>query len=163
MVEVQTLQAASATTTYNKSVSGQYATDKSGAILHIIMLAGCIAILVGARIFDVNEDGLYLFGFKWPMQCAMYETFGVKCSLCGVSRSLCFLAHGSFRESVRFHALGTAIFAFVCLQIPYRVHRLAFHVPKVDAILSRVNLGVGIALAVAVFINWLIYLGGLVL
>jgi len=97
------------------------------------------------------------------MRCLLYHTFGVKCALCGLTRSFCSLTHGDFLASVRFHPLGPAIFAFICLQVPYRIYGLLVYPRKIKAGIMKFGLVAGVLLIMAIFVNWLIYLGGLLL
>jgi hypothetical protein len=132
-------------------------------IHHIVILAVCIAILTAAILLQVNEAGLSLLGFNWPLRCFLYETFGIKCSLCGLTRSLTWMAHGNLQESIRLHHIGPAVFAFICLQIPYRIGAVTIFSEKLTKRWARVNLYIAILLCAAILINWLIYLGGLLL
>ena len=97
----------------------------------------------------------------------LYETFGVKCALCGLTRSFCALAHGDFFAGVRFHPLGPAIFAFICLQIPYRIYHISIkhdiRKTKLIRLFGGLNSGLAVIVVVAIFINWFVYLGGLIL
>ena len=136
---------------------------ESQKVYHIIILLVCVAILIVSLLFSVNEVDLYLFGFKWPLHCFLYETFGIKCALCGLTRSVCSLAHGNFLTSLRFHLLGPAIFAFICLQVPYRIWALAVWPRKPSKKIMKIGLGIGVLIIVAIIVNWLVYLGGLVL
>jgi hypothetical protein len=86
----------------------------------------------------------------------------MKCSLCGLTRSICLFAHGNFLESFKLHAIGPAIFAFIVWQIPYRMWAIYIHPRQVNKKLVMVNSAVFVILLAAVFVNWVIYLGGLV-
>ena len=130
---------------------------------HKIILLACVVILAGAVLLHVSADELYFFGYKWPVNCLLYQTFGIKCSLCGLTRSFCSLAHGDFGASVKYHYLGPAIFFFICLQIPYRIYHLTIKAGGVNRILARLNAGSVVILVTAIFVNWFIYLGGLIL
>jgi hypothetical protein len=130
---------------------------------HIVVLAVCIAILTVALLLQANEASLSLLGFKWPLQCFLYETFGIKCSLCGLTRSLTSMAHGNLHESIRLHHIGPAVFAFVCLQIPYRIGAVTIFSEQRTKKWTRVNLYIAVLLCAAIFINWLIYLRGFLL
>lgn len=134
---------------------------------HKIILFVCVVILAGALILRVSGSELYLFGYKWPIRCMLYETFGVKCALCGLTRSFCALAHGDFSAGVGFHPLGPALFAFVCIQVPYRIYRLLVKTDgaktKLIRLFGGLNSGLAVIVVVAIFINWFIYLGGLIL
>lgn len=130
---------------------------------HTIILVLCIATLIVSLLFRADETGLYLSGFKWPVRCLLYQTFGIKCTLCGLSRSFCSLAHGNFLDSLKFHILGPLIFAFICLQIPYRICVLTIYPKRINKRLTDVALSLVVVLSTAAFINWLIYIGGLIL
>jgi len=130
-------------------------------IYHIVILALCMGILTVALLLKVDRAGLTLFGFKWPLHCFLYETFGIKCALCGMTRSFSLMAHGNLIESIRLHHLGPAVFAFTCLQIPYRIGAMTIFPERFTNGWARVNLYVVVLICTGIFVNWLIYLGGL--
>lgn len=130
---------------------------------HIIILLLCVAILAASFLFQHNQSGIYLFGFKWPHHCLLRHGFGIKCALCGLTRSFCSLAHGNLAQALRFHFLGLPIFAFICLQVPYRMYGLIIHPRKMNRKLIKVNSILAVTILIAIFANWLVYLGGLVL
>ncbi|MHC4602218.1 MAG: DUF2752 domain-containing protein [Planctomycetota bacterium] len=99
---------------------------------HIIILIFCVIILTASLLFRVNESELRLFGFKWPLRCFLHHILGIKCALCGLTRSVCSLAHGNLRDAVKFHLLGPAIFALICFQLPYRIYALIIHPKKMN-------------------------------
>jgi hypothetical protein len=127
------------------------------------VLLVCVAVVSASLLLEPGRSGISVFGFKWPVRCFLYETFGVKCALCGLTRSVCSLAHGQFSASLKFHPVGAAVFAFICFQIPYRVHAIVIYPRKVDGRLTKSSLGLAAILLLAIFVNWLVYLGGLVL
>jgi hypothetical protein len=130
-------------------------------VYHIVILALCIGILIVAFLLKVGETGLSLFGFNWPLHCFLYETFGIKCALCGMTRSFSLMAHGNILESIRLHHFGPAVFIFTCLQIPYRIGTVTIFPEQFTNRWSRVNLYVAILICSFIFFDWLIYLGGL--
>jgi hypothetical protein len=73
------------------------------------------------------------------------------------------MAHGDFRKSLEFHRLGPAMFAFVVLQIPYRIYALSIHPNKVHKIVAKAHLIAAVVLVAATLVSWLIYLGGFIL
>lgn len=130
---------------------------------HTIVLLLCVGVLAGSFLLRPHEDGLSLFGHRWPFHCRLYQTFGIKCALCGLSRSFCCLAHGDIAASLTLHPLGPATFALFCLEIPYRSYALASGSRTRGIALRRIHAGAVALVAVAIFANWLLYLGGLVL
>ncbi|UCG56142.1 MAG: DUF2752 domain-containing protein [Phycisphaerales bacterium] len=129
---------------------------------HIVILLLCLVILVASWLLKADENGVHLFGFKWPMYCLLYKTVGIKCALCGLTRSFSSMAHGDFRRAFEFHRLGPALFAFVALQIPYRIYALTIHPNRVNKKMMRVHMAVAAAVLAAALVNWLVYLGGLI-
>ena len=55
------------------------------------------------------------------------------------------------------------IFLFICLQVPYRIWLLALRLRKPNKKILKIGLGIGVLIIMAVLVNWLVYLGGLVL
>lgn len=127
---------------------------------HIIILIGCGVILAAAFVFEAGEIELRLLGWKWPMHCILYHTFGVKCAFCGMSRSFIALADGNFQKAWQYHRLGPILFCFILLQIPYRIWALAIYPKKAVPVVRKFLLLLGTAVLIAVFFNWLFYLGG---
>jgi hypothetical protein len=69
---------------------------------------------------------------------------------------------GELSAAAYFHPLGPAIFIFVCLQIPYRIHAL-WTTRKIKRKLRLVGIYLATGLVGALLINWFVYLGGLIL
>ncbi len=129
---------------------------------HAIILIVCACVVAAAFTLDGDEIGVYFFGFELPMRCPLHQTIGMKCSLCGLTRSICLFAHGEFSQSFKLHPIGPAVFAFIVWQIPYRMWAIFIHPRQVNRKLVTVNAVVFAILLAAIFINWVIYLGGLV-
>ncbi len=130
---------------------------------HLVVLLLCAAILVFSLLLHVKEGELYLFGFKWPHRCPLYEIVGIKCALCGLTRSFCSLVHGNLLAGLRFHTLGPLIFAFACFQIPYRIYGVIIHLGKMNRKLIKINLSLTVTISILILVNWFVYLGGLIL
>ena len=130
---------------------------------HIITLIGCAAILAAAFVFEAGEIELRLFGWKWPMHCILYHTFGVKCAFCGMSRSFVAMADGNFQKAWQYHLLGPILFCFILLQIPYRIWVLTIYPKKAAPAIRRLGLLLGAVVLIVIFVNWLFYLGGCLL
>lgn len=139
------------------------AGNKHQLVYHIVILLLCVSILLFSLLLNEKEGELYFLGLKWPHRCPLYETFGIKCALCGLTRSFCSLAHGDWHQALRFHFIGPIIFAFTCLQIPYRIYGIIIHPRAINRRLIKLNLCLTVAVTIVIFINWLIYLGGLML
>lgn len=138
-------------------------SNKHRLVYHIVILLICTAILFFSLLLQMEEGELYLFGFKWPHHCLLYDIFGIKCALCGLTRSFCSLAHGDWHQSLMYHTLGPIIFAFTCFQVPYRIYGVIIHPRAINRRLIKINLSLTVAVTIVIFINWLIYLGGLIL
>jgi hypothetical protein len=132
-------------------------------VCHAVILSVCAGILAAAFMFQPRADGVTLLGCAWPFHCWLHDLFGIRCALCGMSRSFCSLAHGDLRASLAFHPLGPAVFALFCLEIPYRVRALLITVGPREKWVVGVHGGLVALVGVAVFFHWLVYLGGLVL
>jgi len=130
---------------------------------HVTVLLFCGAILACSAVLTPGEAGLSLFGYRWPFYCWLHKTLGIQCAFCGMSRSFCALAHGGLGAGLRFHHLGPAVFALFCLQVPYRLYALAVRPKPMNAWLSRLHVGLVALIGVAIFVNWTLYLGGLLL
>lgn len=131
-------------------------------LYHLVILVGCVTVLAASFILQPHEDGLSLFGLGWPFSCWLHETFGVNCALCGMSRSFCSLAHGDWRAGLAFHGLGPALFAFFCLQIPYRAYALAIHPGTLGAGWVKAHAAMAALLCAAIMCHWFVYLEGLI-
>ena len=133
-------------------------TDAAG---HVVVLAICSTVLIAAAVLTPHAESLTLGGLRWPLHCWLHATFGVRCAMCGMSRAFCALAHGDLGASLGFHPLGPAAFALSVLQVPYRLYALAIRPRRVHLWLRRLHLGCALVLCGAIFIHWIIYLGGL--
>lgn len=128
-----------------------------------MIMAGCAAALVGAFLLTPNEDGLSLFGLRWPFRCWLHDMTAIQCGLCGLSRSFCSLARGDLASGVHFHPLGPVIYALFCLEIAYRVWALAAGRQGVHTRWTRLHTRVVLVVCGAILLNWMVYLGGLLL
>jgi len=131
-------------------------------VFHMIVLILCVLAVIVSLLLRHDGNETRLFGIRWPVSCALYENFGIKCALCGLTRSFCAMGAGELSAAAYFHPLGPAIFVFVCIQIPYRIHALwATREARKKLRLASVYLTIG--LAGGLLINWFVYLGGLIL
>ena len=134
-----------------------------GKLHHAIILTACVMVLAGSVVLEFEDGGLNILGLRWPMRCPLYKFFGVKCSLCGLTRSLCFTAEGRLGEAFGMHLLGPVIFLFICVQLPYRIAVLTIGPKKVSGKIKKTSVVLTVLVLAAIFVNWLIYIGGLLL
>jgi len=132
-------------------------------VLHGLVLAACTAALLGAFLLKPDEEGLSLFGFRWPFRCWLHDVMGIQCGLCGLSRSFCSLARGDFAGAVHFHRLGPVVFALFCLEVPYRLWAVAAGRRGIPTRWVRLHTRVVVVVCGAILVNWMVYLGGLLL
>lgn len=125
------------------------------------ILVFCVTLLVASILLQPAHDGVSFFGVRSPLRCFLRHSLGVRCALCGLTRSVCSLAHGRLDESLEYHLLGPAVFAFICVQILYRSWEFAVRPEKMSGKLKTLNFSLTAALIFAVMVNWLVYLGGL--
>jgi len=129
---------------------------------HLILLLACAWVLAASFILHPNEGGLSFFGWHWPFYCWLHETSGIRCALCGMSRSFCSLAHGDIGASFAFHRLGPFLFAVFCLEIPYRLYALAIQPRVINRRLVKGHVGIIILLCAMILCDWFLYLEGLI-
>ncbi|MHC4068621.1 MAG: DUF2752 domain-containing protein [Planctomycetota bacterium] len=134
-----------------------------GKLPHVLILSVCVVVTAGSVVLEFEDGGLLILGLNWPMRCPLYDFFGVKCALCGLTRSLCFTAEGQLGEAFGMHSLGPVIFLFICVQIPYRIAVLTTGPKKVSGKIKKTNMVLTVMVLTAIFVNWLIYIGGLLL
>ena len=79
-----------------------------------------------------------------------------------MSRSFCCIARGDLAGSFAYHAVGPALFALFCVQVPYRAYALAVHPAPVGHGLVRTQRAVAAVVTAAIVGGWLLYLGGLI-
>ncbi len=127
---------------------------------HIIVLLVCAAVSVAAFFADVDDVGLYFFGWKWPLHCVLYDNFKLKCALCGMSRSFSALAAGQVEKAFYYNRVGPILFLLVFLQIPYRILAIYIYPKRINRKVQKsMNLTAAVVLS-AVFVNWIVYLAG---
>jgi hypothetical protein len=94
------------------------------------------------------------------MHCVLYHTFGIKCAFCGMSRSFAAMADGDFQKAWHCHWLGTILFVFILIQIPYRIWSLVIYPKRPNKAIQKTLLLLSVVILIAIFVNWLFYLGG---
>jgi hypothetical protein len=141
----------------------QSTSNKHQVLYHIAILLLCAAILLISLLMQLKEGKLFLFGYKWPHRCPLYEIVDIKCALCGLTRSFCSLAHGNLLAGLKLHTVGPLFFAFICFQIPYRIFAVIIQPGKMNRKLIKINLSLTVTISILILVNWFVYLGGLVI
>jgi Protein of unknown function (DUF2752) len=89
------------------------------------MLALASIVVVMAFLLQVNADGTVAFWLlpdhPLPPSCPSFMWLKVKCPGCGLTRSIVYLAHGSWLESWHIHRVGWLMAAAILFQLPYRI------------------------------------------
>ncbi len=128
---------------------------------HFWILLSCAAVVAAAFVMETDGESVTVLGGVWPLRCAMHQLTGIKCAFCGMTRSFSLVAHGGFVEAFRMHPVGPLLFSFICMQIPYRLYRIASN--RRCVAVSRAGFVTGLAILALVLLQWLIYLGAKVL
>ena len=117
-------------------------------------------MVVGLRIIEPDRLGVQLFGFKWPMHCVLKHAFGTKCALCGMTHSLCATARGDIAGALGYHPLGPVLFGFIIFEIVYRMWAILISPKRAGRLIRKLHTGLIVLIIVAIFANWVLYLGG---
>jgi hypothetical protein len=128
---------------------------------HIVVLGLCLAIFAAAFLLDADDTGVYILGWKWPVKCAMYETFHVRCATCGMTRAFVYAAHGKWDSAWQMNVMWPAAAVMLLLEVPYRLVALARWPGKAARPVRIAHIAVIAAALTLVFGHWIIYLGGL--
>jgi hypothetical protein len=127
------------------------------------MLLLCTGIIAAAVALDVDDSGVYMLGVRMPVHCTTYETFGIRCPSCGLTRAMCYAAHGRTTEAFRMNAAWPAVAAVLLLEIPYRIFAVFRWPAKVPFPVFVVHIAVVCVAGAALLGQWLVYLRGLLL
>ncbi len=123
---------------------------------HWVVLAACLAILLGALLLTPSNGQLRLGPITLPGLCMLRETTGIPCPGCGLTRSLVAAVRGDWSSSFAFHRLGPVVFVYLILQAAYRAVWIgvpaARRVSRPPGRLLDLSL---IPLAVLIFLNWI--------
>ena len=94
-----------------------------------VWLIGSLLCLGLAACMSVGEQRrVYLLGWSQPLPetCVTYSRLGIDCPGCGLTRTFVHMAHAQFAEAWGLSPVGTLIFLFACLQIPFGTAQLLF-------------------------------------
>jgi hypothetical protein len=125
---------------------------------HRTLLVVAFGVVVLAVLLHVRGDQRVEFswlpGFLAPEMCMSRSVLGIRCPGCGLTRSLIYLAHGDWRESLAMHRLGIVMAVAILAQFPYCAVGILW---KKDYPLGRrFSVIVAWGLIVLLFGNWLV-------
>lgn len=93
-----------------------------------IILGICLAVVVLSMGLSLSSEPgdviVPLLNRPLPPLCTMKRLTGVDCPGCGLTRSFIALAHGQWRESLRFNAAGPIWFVIIAGQVPFQAWQL---------------------------------------
>mgnify|MGYP002625485895 CR=1 FL=1 len=133
---------------------------------HVVLLAVCSMAIGGAFVLGINKTdhiSAPWLNIPLPSVCQFRNVTGLDCPGCGLTRAFVSIAHGRIAEAWQYNAASLLVFAFVLLQIPYRLiqiwrirsgHRELYMPRTMNAILLIV--------AGAIFLQWVVKLVGYV-
>lgn len=127
---------------------------------HIAILLICASLVILPALFSLDQVGVYFLGIKWPMHCALHKIFGIRCALCGMTRSFTSMAHGQVARSYSYHHVGPALYSFLAIQMLYRLVAIIRYPHRMQKFWRKLNLYAIIVLVAYILIDWLLYLGG---
>lgn len=130
----------------------------------LIWSVGSAAVLLASLVLQIGPERTVVvpvINRALPETCAMYSRLGIDCPGCGLTRSFIHLSHGNVSAAWQLNAVGVFLYGFIILQLVLAVlHLLAsLQVTTISrslAFWTAINERVLIALAVALFGQWLI-------
>jgi hypothetical protein len=97
-------------------------------------LSGSLLVIFIASVlqFEPPRDLVIpVVNWRLPPSCWTQRVLGFDCPGCGLTRSFVLAAHLQWADAWRMHAIGTCLFALLCIQIPYRLYQGLRHIPKI--------------------------------
>ncbi len=129
----------------------------SDRIYHLELLAvSALALVLSFLLVRQPGGRVALMGFDRflaPEVCMPNALFGIECPGCGLTRSFICLSEGDWRRAWELNRVGWVLYGLAWFQIPYRV--LALFRPNRLRVPPRISRTVGIAIILALMINWL--------
>ena len=107
-----------------------------------------------------GQKSVYLPGanFSLPEICTAKRVFGIPCPGCGLTRAFVSISHGEFSRAWRFNPASFLFYPFVFVQIPWNAMQIflirkrgyGLRVPYIHFL--------PIAIAIVLFLQWLVRL-----
>ena len=125
---------------------------------HIYIILLCASIIPISFCIPNQEDmAIYLSGIKLqrlPNVCLFKKISGIECPSCGLTRSFISISNLKIKKAWYFHRVGILIYAFVVLQIPYRIYMIWNEEAFESNISKKIIKGYLYVIGVALIINW---------
>ena len=121
----------------------------------VIMLVLALAPFLGS-LDSGKGDSVTVFGVEVPSLCLTRQVTGKRCPGCGLTRSFVLIAGGRFREALRCHRIGLALYVFCLYEIVFRAYCLRrgdAELPRLLVLAQQILPTLMIALLVG---NWII-------
>jgi hypothetical protein len=90
----------------------------------MLWIAAAVAVILGSLLLTPAEVGYGTHERLFLPPCYFRLLTHVKCPLCGLTTSLCYLARGEIAAALRANVLGPIVCLLVLAQIPFRASRL---------------------------------------
>lgn len=143
----------------NSADSGVHAVNGHQREYHAAWLL--IALAVPALGWSLETVGSEQVALRWlpeqplPHLCPSRSVFNFECAGCGLTRSVVYLMHGRWQESLAAHRLGWLVLMLLVVQIPFRVWCLAAD-KSGPAPWDRAEPVLWLAFSGLLFANWLV-------
>lgn len=125
---------------------------------HREMLFFAAVLVLGGLSLDVRSDQRVivrgLSSMPFPPSCLSKELLGIPCPGCGLTRSVVYLAHGQWRESLAMHRLGWLMALGALLQFPYRI--LALRREDAEFLSPRTRNVIAKSFVTLLMLNWIV-------
>ena len=138
--------------------------DAGRKLPELAAIAFCTAVVVcsgllgpGGESHSAGESVSLARDGTWLLPACPFRTVtGIRCPGCGTTRSFIAMGHGRLAEAWRYNRAGPFIYAFILLQIPYRVLRLAWPAFSRRTARDDLTLKTLTAAACLLIANWMV-------
>jgi hypothetical protein len=132
-------------------------TGAVDARTHGAYLALSLAFLIVPALLSFNPaqgPAASIGPLSLPPMCLSRELFDTPCPGCQLTRSFILIAHGEFRESLRWHRLGLPLYVFFAYQACYRLYALRRRGAAMPPALLSFQHYFSLAMVILLIANW---------
>ncbi len=136
--------------------------DRQTHIIYLVIFAVTLVAPVFLSFDPAQGDHVTLGSVELPGTCLSNRLFHVSCPGCNLTRSFVLITHGQFREAVRQHRIGIALYSFFLGQVGFRIYCLRRGRRPVPWRLLSANHYLAVATIVLLLGNWAVglFIGG---